>query len=157
MKPQPVRDYQELHDALRARAEALGASYETLDRIAGLPDRYVNKLLAPVPVKGIGRKSLGPLLGALGVMMLLVEDTEALERISRRLTKSSRNRNDASGGMLTVQKHKRRRYQLKGCSEWGRMMRARQTLMMTERERSMRARKAARVRWSKARSSASIP
>jgi len=56
-----VRDYAELHLALRARAEELALSRTTLDEIAGLTPGHSSKLLAPRPIKFLGRVSLGPL------------------------------------------------------------------------------------------------
>jgi hypothetical protein len=58
MKPLgEVRTYDELHAALRARAMALNVvlnsanrGTKTIDEWAGLPDRYISKLLAPVPL-----------------------------------------------------------------------------------------------------------
>jgi hypothetical protein len=43
-----VRDYPELHAALRARQEALGVSIETLSAVTGLS--YAAKLLEPLPI-----------------------------------------------------------------------------------------------------------
>jgi hypothetical protein len=59
-----ARNYAELVDAFRKRCHELGAAMEQLDEIAGLPARYVSKLLAPVSVKAFGPISLGPLLGS---------------------------------------------------------------------------------------------
>jgi hypothetical protein len=42
-----VREYGQLLDALRFRQDELNVSRETLDEIAGLPQRYTSKLLAP--------------------------------------------------------------------------------------------------------------
>jgi hypothetical protein len=79
-----VTDYADLLAALRQRKEELNASMATIDEVAGLPQGYVSKLLAQI--KGISRTSLGPLLGALGLKLLVVEDPEALDRVRDRLT-----------------------------------------------------------------------
>jgi hypothetical protein len=76
-----VRDYGDLHEALRLRAEVLDVSRLTIDEAAGLPSGYTGKLLCPHPAKGLGRLSLGPLLGALGVMLILVEDPAMVEAV----------------------------------------------------------------------------
>lgn len=76
-----VRDYDQLHRAVRERVDELGVSRETIDRVSGLPDGYASKLLAPVPIKGLGRQSLGPMLQALG-LVLVVEVIEEQPRIS---------------------------------------------------------------------------
>jgi hypothetical protein len=82
-----IRDYSDLVAALRARANALDVSRGTIDEVAGLPSGYAGKLLALVPSKTLGRVSLGPVLGALGVMLVLVEDAAALDRVRDRLVK----------------------------------------------------------------------
>lgn len=79
-----VRTMDELHGAMRARAEELRMSRATLDAISGLPNGYSGKLLAPDAIKTVGRKSLGPMLETLGLQIFVVEDTEALARIQRR-------------------------------------------------------------------------
>lgn len=80
-----VRDYDDLHAVLRARADELNVSRLTIDHVAGLQDGYTAKLLAPVPLKRVGAISMGPLLAALGLALVVVEDPEALERVSSRL------------------------------------------------------------------------
>jgi len=76
-----IRDYRELITALRREVIGLNVRWETLDAIAGLPERYLAKLLAPVPMRGIGRVSLGPLLGTIGCKLVLVRDGEIPARI----------------------------------------------------------------------------
>src|SRR5260221_2117914 len=73
-----VKNYDELHLALRARAEELDVSREILDELSGLPAGYVGKLLAPAKYKTLGMTSLVPLLGALGLQIALIEDLDAI-------------------------------------------------------------------------------
>jgi hypothetical protein len=80
-----IADYADLHAALRARAEALNISRATLDDTAGLQDGYSGKVLAVPPVKGIGPRTLGLLLGGLAVKLILVEDLEQLDRVRSQL------------------------------------------------------------------------
>src|SRR4051794_38656581 len=82
-----VRDYKELIAAIRARRDALDITHETIDAVAGLQAGYTSKLLVDPPMKCAGRVSLGAMLGALGLMLLVVEDPAALERVRARLTK----------------------------------------------------------------------
>jgi hypothetical protein len=79
-----IREYGQLVQALRERAEELNVSRETLDAVSGLQSGYSAKLLCQI--KGVGRTSLGPLLGAMGVALVLVEDPEALAKVRPRLT-----------------------------------------------------------------------
>jgi hypothetical protein len=50
-----VRSWSDLHDALRRRAESLDVSRATLDEVSGLCGGYSAKLLAPVPIRRLGR------------------------------------------------------------------------------------------------------
>src|SRR3974390_2358256 len=82
-----VRDYHQLIQALRQRSDELKVSRETLDAISGLQQGYSAKLLCSPPIRGLGKQSLGPFLGAMGCALILVEDTEQLERIQKRLVR----------------------------------------------------------------------
>jgi hypothetical protein len=66
-------DMAALHRILRARAEELDISREALDIATGLQKGYCAKLLAPIPSKGLGYKSLGRVLGALGLCLVVCE------------------------------------------------------------------------------------
>jgi hypothetical protein len=79
-----VRSWRDLHEALRRRAESLDISRATLDDVSGLCSGYSAKILAPTPIRSLGRISLDALLGALGCKLVLVEDGEALARVEPR-------------------------------------------------------------------------
>lgn len=147
-----VRDYDQLIAALRARVAELDVAGETVDHVAGIPLRYTMKLLAPVPVKSLGRSSMGPLLGALGLKLLVVEDHEALEKIRHRLVKV-RNPSASIRAQLTANKGKRNRHfsALKGNPELARLLAQRRVLSQSPRERSAAAIKANDVRWGRKR------
>lgn len=93
-----VTDYDSLVAACRARADALNISRDTIDEIAGLPKGYTSKVLMAKPLgdksasggrlssRNLGRVSLGPILGALGMALQPVEDPEALARVASRMT-----------------------------------------------------------------------
>ncbi len=74
-------DYVSLLDAFRARAAELGITRLEIDEIGGLTSGRASKLLAPIPIKGFGRTSLGPLLGALALKLVVVEDPAMLPRV----------------------------------------------------------------------------
>ncbi len=80
-----VRDYAELLEVIRARQAALNITMQTLEEVAGLADRHASKILAPKPCRTLGMRSLGLILGALGLKLLVVEDLEQLERVRGRL------------------------------------------------------------------------
>lgn len=102
-----VTDYDGLVAACRARADALNISRDTIDEVAGLPKGYASKALMAMPFDGksasggrlsarnLGRITLGPMLGALGVALVMVEDPEALARTARR--RDPRNKSKVRG------------------------------------------------------------
>lgn len=141
-----IRTYSELHAALRARAEQLQGTRLSMDEIAGLPPGYCGKLLAPSQVRMISRHSLGALLGVLGVMLVMVEDPEAMARFAARLEKR---KTHANHGMLTT---KRSGFAGSvGDSEWGKNARNMWLIKSKPRQRKRIARHAAKVRWAKHR------
>lgn len=141
-----IRTYDELIAALRGRAEELDVSRQTIDAIAKFPDGYAAKLLAPVPVKTLSRMSVGAILHALGVKLSLSEDHESLDRIEKHLAKRKR-RDDPNGSVLTRKKHRRRGFLLRGCSDWGKLMRARGLALQSPHQRSRHGRQMNKVRW----------
>ena len=78
-------DYASLLDAFRARAAELGITRLENDQIGGLTSGHASKLLAPTPIKNVGSVSLGPLLGALALKLVVVEDEAMLARITGRI------------------------------------------------------------------------
>lgn len=83
----PIRSMAELLNAMRARRDYLDISHETIDAISGVPSGYTSKLFAPIPTRGIGYKSLGDVLGALGMALVPVEDPEAMRLVRHRWAK----------------------------------------------------------------------
>jgi hypothetical protein len=84
--PQPFAeaiDYASLRDGLRARARVLGISRQATDHVGRLPDGHAGGLLAENSNRSFGIKSLGKILKALGVRLLLVEDPETTARTVR--------------------------------------------------------------------------
>jgi hypothetical protein len=72
----------EFLQVLRARREALGVGYETLEALCDLPSGYAGKLL--LGVRPVGALTLWLLLQSLGLRIRVEEDPEALERNRRR-------------------------------------------------------------------------
>lgn len=79
-----VRGRDDLHHALRARAEEVDISRPMIDHIAGLSSAYASKVLAADPLKGLTIDIAGLIAGALGCRILLVEDPDATARMQRR-------------------------------------------------------------------------
>jgi hypothetical protein len=143
-----ARNYVQFMEALRDRCADLDVAYETVDVMAGLPARYLAKVLAPVPIKALGPVSLGPMLGAMGLKVLVVEDAETLARFAKKLSKRKYRRH-AGVGMPANKRH--RKSALSGNSDWGKMMRARQIAQASPTQRKQSAKKAAKARWRKPR------
>lgn len=71
-----IRNYPQLTATLRARADDLDMTREAIDMGAPLQSGYAGKLLAPTPIKGVGRTSLGPLLGVLKMVLVAVPEDD---------------------------------------------------------------------------------
>jgi hypothetical protein len=148
-----ARNYAELVDAFRKRCHELGAAMEQLDEIAGLPARYVSKLLAPVSVKAFGPISLGPLLGSLGVKLVMVEDPEAFARVKRRLVRSAH-----AGSKMLARRNRHGGFQMwRGNPDLARKIRMRQILKQTPQQRRRTAKHAAMIRWSEVKRTSALP
>ncbi len=133
-----VTSYDELIAAFRARADELKVTRETLDAVTGLQAGYSGKLLAPVPMKSLGRVSLGPMLQAMGLAIVLVEDPEALRRFATQHAERKKVPHRAgTQDIITIQIT---RGKLKRMARLGGRARA---LNMTPKQRSKAARKAA--------------
>ena len=83
--------YAGLIAAFRARAQERRIAITSADvaKVAGLADYYVAKLLARNPVKRIGAISLGPLLGVLGVKLIVAEDLDAVARFGSQIKQAN--------------------------------------------------------------------
>jgi hypothetical protein len=136
-------NYDELIGAFRARMHSLNTPMEIIDEVAGLPTRYTSKIFAPARLKTVGRVSLGPLLGALGLRLLVAVDEEAFAKVQHRLVPRKNTRGE-------IRAIRDRRSALLGNGAWGRMMQARWMLSTSSRQRKAWARQAIRARWARA-------
>jgi hypothetical protein len=142
-----VRSYDDLVVALRGRVDELKVAQIGLDEELHLARGHVNKLIGPVPVKSLGRETLGPIIQALGLVMILEEDPIALQ-IAARMARRKRKQSNADDGMLTLKRRKPRGYWRKD-KAWGRTLAARRFLILSPARRRMIARRAAKARWKK--------
>lgn len=142
-----ITDYLHLVRAFRARAAELKIAIGSADAaaLAGLPDRYLSKLLGPVSAtagkntRRIGIISLGPILGLLGAKLILVEDVEALEHVRNRLVPRNESQMRVKSVHIEIGASTIRKARLKG----GQNSRK----YMSPKKASALARKAARARW----------
>lgn len=139
-------DYNGLIAAIRNRADELQVAGETIDEVAGLPARYSAKLLGPNQVRRIGAVSLGPLLGALALKLIIVEDEDALRQYGSRLKR--RNPNLVRSKRNTVVHWTRTTHEYRKMGLIGGPLS--RTYMSKERASEI-GRKAAQARWSKPR------
>lgn len=146
--------YDGFRGVLRSRAAELRLTRSLLNSISGLS--YVDKILMDSGRKkpgkgqgprrmnrGIGPTSLGPLLGVLGLKMVLVEDAEMLQQVMR----CAKFPADANHKMLTTRKPRLHKFP-KG-PEFARLMRQRGIIKILPVRRIAIARKAAKARWKK--------
>jgi hypothetical protein len=91
-------------EVCRARRDELNLSHETIDALAGFPAGYTSKLLAPVPIRGVSHMSLGGLLGALALGLVVVEDSVQREKVEDRWQPRKRVTNRKLPGALLNQR-----------------------------------------------------
>lgn len=84
MTPTPIRDYDGLITALKARADEIGVTTQFLDYLTGLPQGYVGKVMGPSRVRRIGFDSIFDLAEAVAMRLELVPDLEAAKRMEKR-------------------------------------------------------------------------
>lgn len=137
-----IRNVDDLHAALRARAETLGVTRETIDSISGMQQGYASKLLAPRPLKKIGPQSMGLILPALGCALVLIVDDAAMLQVGSRLVKRDfPNRAHSAVVHYSVS--------LRFLRKIGRKGGANSRKNLTPQKRRRLARKAANARWHK--------
>ncbi len=136
-------DYPGMLAALRARTEELRLSREAIDQVAGLPSGYSGKILGIGQVRRLNLISLGPVLGALGIKLVMVEDAAALRDFGGRLDKRKEN---MVRGSVTHMFKNRAEYR-----EMGRKGRKSQLDKMTPKQKTALGRRLAKARWSKPR------
>jgi len=143
--------YVGLIQAMRERAQErrIALTGESIAAVSGLPTCYLAKLLSPspVPVRRFGAISLGPLLGVLGLKLVVTEDEKAVQRFTSKL--ENRRENCVHHGVHADSVH---------IALSGRFMRkirrkggANSRKYMSAREASALARHAANSRWAAVR------
>lgn len=90
-----VGSYDELIDALRMVMVERRLTVSTLDYLTGLQSGYSGKLLGLGQVKRLGPISMGLVLQALGVKLLVVEDTATLKKMQKQYEQRERPARDA--------------------------------------------------------------
>ena len=134
-------DYSGLVMAIRTRVEQLGVPISTLDEIAGLPTRYVSKIIGPAQVRRFSMQSLTPILWTLGIKLQVVEDGNTAHYKSR-LSRRRVPMHNGTVHILVNRDHYRRIGALGGAAS---------RKYLSKRVASQLGRKAAYARWSRVR------
>ena len=85
-----VRTTADLLAVLKKRTAGLDMTLEAANDFAGLSDGYLAKLLGPTPSRRLGSKAFDGALGGLGLMLVVVEDPDAVARIRGQLIRRRR-------------------------------------------------------------------
>jgi hypothetical protein len=93
-------DYDGLVEAVRYRIHEIQTTHESIDDVSGLHSGYTGKIVAPVPIKSMGKVSMGPMLQTLGLRLIVVLDDEAFALIKHRLATRVRPYQPANAGSV---------------------------------------------------------
>ena len=141
-------DMEALTDAIRERVEDLNVSRTEIDEAGQLLPGYAAKLLCDPPMRGLGQKTLGPVLKATGLALIVVIDDERFAPLKDTLTK--RKRTVRPNGSI-----KRPHWLI--TKEISQKMQVLRNQKLSPDKRRAIARKAIRTRWSKRRRRAIVP
>src|SRR5262245_54157992 len=136
-----AHDYAELLDALRTRCHALGTGAERVD---GIPERFTITMFSQIQIKSITRISLGVILAALGLKLIVTDDPVAWARVQHRHVRSKY----AGTRGASTKRHANRHLIFRRNPALAREFRHLQILKQPARKRTEIARKAALARWS---------
>jgi hypothetical protein len=139
-------EYSDFVQAVRNRVAELGIHGTRFDSLAGWPEGYLSKLICARPVRRIGMTSMGPLLSAMGVKLVMVEDRSGTARLRARLSPRNPSFVRAMPADVCIVLTPRMLKRIRRMGGRERMAR------LTPPQRSELARKAALARWRKARS-----
>lgn len=131
---------EDVHRALRVRADALQLPRQVIDRLAGLTSGYSSKLLAPQPGRRMSMESMFSLIAALGCDLVLQENEKSTAQITagnpkRRLLMPM---HATTVHVMFSKRELRRRQHLGGDNS---------RKYMPKKKATALARKAARARW----------
>lgn len=135
-----VTDYEALHEGFRDRVDDLEVTRQEIDAAGNLLPGYAGKLLCSPPIKNLGLVSLGKMLKATGMALVLVIDDERFAPVKAQMSKRQR-------PMRTNVSIKPPHWLIS--KETASKMRALGVLKLSPRQRKLIAKRAARARWSK--------
>lgn len=144
-----VRDYGDLRAVLSRVRDLRNISCEEIDRLAGWPAGLAGKVLCAEPIRRLGPDTIAGGLGALGVMLVAVDDPEALAKYTAR----AEQRDSAQVRVTAKPRIKIPKWLF--TSRKARELRLSQLANMSPKQRAKMARKARRaalLRWRRVRS-----
>jgi hypothetical protein len=130
--PQPIaiaRSYDDLRRAVADWCDHIGMTRAELDAEAGLAEGHAGKLLAARARKRLSMLSLGRIMAAVGLVLIVAVDSQGPPRACLPRKSHAKHWRDQRG------------------SKWGKRMAARRALALTAGQRSEIARNAAVTRW----------
>lgn len=136
-----VSNYDDLHQALRARWNDRGYVIEHATEVIGLSARFLNKALGLNPERQITMTTLWSILSGFGLKILLVEDPGAIEKHESRIKRRDE----------TLVRLSQTHYVMtdRRWAQIAKLGRARRWQGKTKREKVEAARRAANARWSR--------
>jgi hypothetical protein len=134
MRPIAVaRSYADLRRAIADWCGQIGMTREEMDEEAGLTSGHAGKILSDKASRRLGVVTLGRVIAAAGLVLIVAVDPDAPPRPAKPDRK-------ANGSQVKHWRHQRG-------PGWGRRMAAWRALKLTPEQRSESARKAALARW----------
>jgi hypothetical protein len=136
--PQPiatVRSYEDLRRVVAEHCEQIGMTRAELDVEAGIADGHAAKLLARRARKKLGFVTLGRVMAAVGLVLLVAIDLDS-----------------QSSPQACPPRPPRQHWRDQRGSAWGKRMAARRALALSDERRSEIGRIAARARWQRKKS-----
>ena len=137
-----VTDYEGLQDAFIDRDEDLDVTREQIDINGNMLKGYSQKVLAVPPVKTLGKVSLGKMLKATGLALIVVIDDERFAPLKDQMSKRQR----PMRAMASIVKPR-----WLFSAETGSKMAKRRSEVLSSARKSKIAKRAARARWRKER------
>jgi hypothetical protein len=134
-------EYSDFIQVIRNRVAELSIHGTRFDALAGWPEGYLSKLTSAHPVRRVGLQSMGPLLSAMGVKLVMIEDPEGTQRLKDRLEPRNNSYPRATCTLrIVTDKQWRRLQKLGGKARWNGIPKAQRREIMRE-VRAARGRK----------------
>jgi hypothetical protein len=138
--PDPEDAYNALQEAFIDRIEELNVSRITVNEAGGFTSGYSEKLLCVPPMKTLGKGTLGNMLKATGLALIVVVDDERFAAVKAQMAKRKRSVPPSAGMKQPAWLFTKKRAREMGLKRWSKLNPAQRTRL---------ARRAAKARWSK--------